>query len=41
MLGPSRRLPAAQSSGKRPPGYFVPDADALREAVHAHLKTGK
>jgi hypothetical protein len=41
MLGPSRRLPAAQSSGRRWPGYFVPDTDTLRAAVHAHLKTGK
>jgi hypothetical protein len=41
MLGPSRRLPAAQSSGRRPPGYFVLDADALRNAVHTYLKTGK
>jgi hypothetical protein len=40
MLGPSRRMPA-QSSGRRPPGYFVPDSAALRLAVHGHLKTGK
>jgi hypothetical protein len=40
-LGPSRRLAVSQPSGSRPPGYFVPDAAALREAVHGHLKTGK
>jgi hypothetical protein len=28
-------------SGSRPPGYSIPDAIALRQAVHAHLKTGK
>lgn len=41
MLGPSRRIKASQSSGRRSPGYLVPDAGALRQAVHAHLKTGK
>jgi hypothetical protein len=40
MLGPSRRL-SAGSSGIRLPGYLVPNAAALRKAVHAHLKTGK
>jgi hypothetical protein len=38
LFGPSRRLPASRS-GKRAVGYSVPDAAALRLAVHKHLKT--
>ena len=37
LFGPSRRLPASQS-GKRPFGYFIPDAAGVRRAVHGHLK---
>ena len=37
LFGPSRRL--AASSGKRSVGYFIPDAAALRQAVHKYLKT--
>jgi len=37
LFGPSRRLPASQS-GKRIPGYSIPDAAGVRRAVHGHIK---
>ncbi len=39
LFGQSHRLPATQST-KRPPGYFMPDADRLRAAVLRRLKAG-
>jgi hypothetical protein len=39
LFGQSRRLPATQNT-KRPPGYFMPDADRLRAAVLRRLKAG-
>jgi hypothetical protein len=39
ILGPSRRL-TVQASGTRPPGYPIPDAPTLHQAVHKYLKTG-
>jgi hypothetical protein len=46
LFGSSRRLAAQSStsglvSTSRPVGYFVPDARALHDAVHKHLKTRK
>lgn len=38
MFGAGRRLPAGRS-GKRPMGYSIPKADAVRQAVLAELKT--